>query len=97
MVTFLPYEDFVQSARVLDNQRLGKQRVEAMQIIRVILNPTSAAWGNHPAVRMWRGSVHTLVDYYNTVCMEWVLRGFQHNMEWANPSRNWGRREPSSR
>jgi hypothetical protein len=34
--TFLPYPDFVESARSLDRARLGKQRVEAWQIISVI-------------------------------------------------------------
>ena len=32
MQTFLPYADFKRSAESLDNKRLGKQRVEAMQI-----------------------------------------------------------------
>lgn len=30
MQTFLPYPDFVESASVLDRQRLGKQRVEVI-------------------------------------------------------------------
>lgn len=36
MQTFLPYASFVQSALVLDRQRLGKQRVEAQQLIAAI-------------------------------------------------------------
>jgi hypothetical protein len=32
--TFLPYADFAESARVLDRARLGKQRVEALQVLR---------------------------------------------------------------
>lgn len=36
MQTFLPYPDFTMSARVLDRQRLGKQRVEALQILRTL-------------------------------------------------------------
>ncbi len=34
--TFLPYSDFKLSAKVLDNKRLGKQRVEAQQIITLL-------------------------------------------------------------
>jgi len=34
--TFLPYPDFAQSARVLDNKRLGKQRVECLQILKTL-------------------------------------------------------------
>lgn len=37
MQTFLPYPNFVASARVLDNKRLGKQRVENLQIMQVLL------------------------------------------------------------
>ena len=36
MQTFLPYESFAESAKVLDWRRLGKQRVEGMQIIKAI-------------------------------------------------------------
>lgn len=31
MQTFLPYFSFIESAKVLDNKRLGKQRVEALK------------------------------------------------------------------
>lgn len=36
MQTFLPFPDFAQSARVLDQRRLGKQRVETLQIMNVL-------------------------------------------------------------
>ena len=36
MQTFLPYSNFQKSAEVLDWRRLGKQRVEGMQIINTI-------------------------------------------------------------
>jgi hypothetical protein len=72
--TFLPYEDFVASAAVLDDRRLGKQRVEAYQILRA-LTWTSYGWKNHPAVRMWRGFTPALVRYGLDVCDAWVARG----------------------
>ena len=37
MQTFLPYPSFVESAKALDNKRLGKQRVEAYQILKTLL------------------------------------------------------------
>ena len=40
MQTFLPYKSFEQSAQVLDWRRLGKQRVEGMQIINAITGKT---------------------------------------------------------
>ncbi len=36
MQTFLPYPDFARSAAVLDPARLGKQRVETLQILRAL-------------------------------------------------------------
>ena len=46
--TFLPYADFARSAAVLDRTRLGKQRVEAIQVVRALTIPTYG-WRHHPA------------------------------------------------
>ncbi|HVM41148.1 MAG TPA: MSMEG_6728 family protein [Acidimicrobiia bacterium] len=74
MQTFLPSDDFAESARVLDSRRLGKQRVEALQIFRAITRP-QYGWRNHPAVRMWRRYEEALVAYGLAICDEWVSRG----------------------
>lgn len=37
MQTFLPYPNFIGSAKVLDSKRLGKQRVENLQIMQALL------------------------------------------------------------
>lgn len=76
MQTFLPYSDFKQSAQCLDNKRLGKQRVEALQILKAITDP-SYGWQNHPAVKMWRGYEHALSKYALEICDEWIKRGFK--------------------
>lgn len=76
MQTFLPYPDFDKSARVLDNKRLGKQRVECLQILRTLLG-YSDGWKHHPAVKMWRGHEGTLALYGMDVCLEWQRRGYQ--------------------
>jgi hypothetical protein len=47
--TFLPYADFRRSAEVLDPKRLGKQRVECLQVLRGLTVPTYG-WRHHPAV-----------------------------------------------
>lgn len=39
MQTFLPYPDFCGTALVLDRKRLGKQRVEALQVLRGLIVP----------------------------------------------------------
>ena len=60
--TFLPYPDFAETAAVLDSARLGKQRVETLQILRAVVLP-EYGWQHHPAVLMWRGRVPALVAY----------------------------------
>ena len=51
MQTFLPYADFVKTAKCLDYRRLGKQRIEAFQILNILEGKTTkAGWKHHPAV-----------------------------------------------
>jgi len=76
MQTFLPYESFAQSAKCLDRQRLGKQRVEVMQLLKALAGET-IGWVNHPACKMWRGYERWLVAYGGTICGEWVGRGYR--------------------
>jgi len=78
MQTFLPFPDFRASASVLDYRRLGKQRVECLQILKALNDPLYG-WQNHPAVRMWRGYTRSLVEYGAAICREWRLRGYQDN------------------
>jgi Pyrimidine dimer DNA glycosylase len=75
MQTFLPYPDFAACAVVLDTRRLGKQRVEALQIVRALLVP-EYGWRHHPAVLMWKGYPEALGRYGLEVCGEWRARGF---------------------
>lgn len=79
MQTFLPYPGFANSARVLDRQRLGKQRVEAYQILRA-LRGVSTGWVNHPATKMWRGYENALCLYGINMCIEWVSRGYKDTL-----------------
>lgn len=76
--TFLPYPDFIQVARSLDDRRLGKQRVEALQILRANLGLTQG-WRNHPAAVMWRGHEDLLAKYAISMCDEWTRRGYVDN------------------
>lgn len=75
MQTFLPYPRFDASAAVLDDQRLGKQRVETLQILRALVWPSYRGWKNHPATAMWRGFTPALVSYGIAMCDEWERRG----------------------
>ena len=83
MQTFLPYADFKKSAKCLDYKRLGKQRVEAMQIYKIVSGKrTTGGWINHPAVNMWRGFSNLLAYYYNDILDEWIKRGYKNTMEY---------------
>jgi hypothetical protein len=74
MQTFLPYPSFLASAHALDRQRLGKQRVETLQILRALELP-DYGWQNHPVVRMWRGRTPALVRYGLDCVRVWAARG----------------------
>jgi len=87
MQTFLPYPCFIDSLECLDSQRLGKQRVEAKQIL-IALGVTvgdhngrpESQWRNHPAVKMWRGHEKSLAHYGWTACFVWKTRGFRDSL-----------------
>ena len=74
MQTFLPYPDFLASARALDQKRLGKQRVETIQVLRGLTQP-GYGWRHHPAVKMWTGYEEALVRYGLDMCAVWCEIG----------------------
>lgn len=80
MQTFLPYDDFAATARVLDHRRLGKQRVEALQLQRALTVP-GHGWRHHPAARMWAGYEEALVRYGLEICARWCAEGFLDTCE----------------
>jgi hypothetical protein len=88
MQTFLPYSDIEQSLEVLDTKRLGKQRVEAYQIISAITSRPKLdgtpykGWLNHPCSVMWRNNVPLLKLYYNSCIDEWISRGYKNSMKY---------------
>ena len=82
MQTFLPYKSFTKTFKTLDYRRLGKQRVEAKQILNVLLDRTTTkGWRNHPIVRMWDGYAPSLQLYHNLCITEWINQGYNNNME----------------
>lgn len=86
MQTFMPYPSFTETARCLDYRRLGKQRIEARQIIGLLeekekgVDISKLPWGNHPAVKLWDGYLDSLKIYYNTIVYEWISRGYENNL-----------------
>ena len=77
MQTFLPTSNFAESAKYLDYRRLGKQRVEVLQLLNSFHKPNYKGWKNHPAREMWRGYENALVMYGQAICNEWISRGYK--------------------
>jgi hypothetical protein len=85
MQTFLPFPNFAESARVLDDKRLFKQVVECKQILTALRLKREqrkpnikefVAWANHPAVLMWEGHERKLKRYQFACIQEWIKRRF---------------------
>lgn len=79
----------------LDRQRLGKQRVEAAQILEILLNQpilpknldslipfdrSFKAWTTHPVLMMWKGYEEWLKLYLACSIGEWTSRGYTNNI-----------------
>ena len=89
MQTFLPAMTFAESARALDQKRLGKQRVETLQIMSVltglkwdkereeVVEAAPKGWANHPVAKMWRGYEAALMKYQEAICEHWLSLGFK--------------------
>jgi hypothetical protein len=78
MQTFVPYDDFEAIASCLDYRRLGKQRVECMQILNALT--TGTGWIHHPATRMWADFPAALRRYQAVIIREWINRGYHNTM-----------------
>ena len=74
-------KDFKNIAKILDNKRLGKQRIEAKEIINILDGKTKKkGFSHHPATLMWKGYIPALKAYYNAMIDEWKLRGYKNTL-----------------
>lgn len=80
MICFMPYPDFIQTAQCLDRQRLGKQRLEALHILKASLGYVKP-YKSYASIRQWKGYLKALCHYGIIICMEWVERGYIDNQE----------------
>lgn len=72
----MPEPSYAKSAEALDRLRLGKQRLEVMQLLGVLAG-AKKGWRNHPASLMWEGHASALAAYGVAVCDEWTSRGYK--------------------
>lgn len=77
MQTFVPEDTPSRCAQVLDYRRLGKQRVEVLQLLNTNLGLSKVGWVNHPCAKMWRGHEAGLASYGLAMCEEWIRRGYK--------------------
>jgi hypothetical protein len=88
MQTFLPHLGWNRSLQSLDDLRLGKQRVEAKQIL-MILAGESQGYQHHPAVQMWAGFERALCMYGASACYQWrIIRDKKCDMYGWFPARD---------
>ncbi len=82
MQTFLPFSDFHETARVIDNSRLGNQCYrESWTLYR-------GGWPNHPASKMWQGHWRVFAEYNLALVKSMRERGnWQKDVIWR-----WARR-----
>lgn len=88
MQTFAPEGlNLVLGFQRLDYRRLGKQRVEAWQILNVLRGVDNEGrpkdhkgWVNHPATRMWESHIPGLATYGMLCSAEWIQRGYNDTM-----------------
>ena len=82
---FIIVPDLQRTAELLDRSRLGKQRLEALQIINCLTEYDSTGtitrgWKNHPATKSWIGFTNHLKVYFNVITREWIKRGYLNTM-----------------
>ena len=88
MQTFAPEGRLIdQGFQSLDYRRLGKQRVEAWQILNVLRgvdndgNPKDhKGWVHHPATLIWEGRIAALTLSGMRCCTEWKSRGYKDSL-----------------
>lgn len=77
MQTFLPVPDFTETARILDNTRLGNQ------CYRECLTLYNGGWPHHPAHKMWQPHLHSLCEYAETLALEMYRRKGIGEARWS--------------
>jgi hypothetical protein len=84
MQTFLPYPDFKKSLQTLDYRRLGKQRVEAYQIIRILKAASQS--------KVYHGGEEEATQSYNTIrrgADGEAKKGRRMNAKWRKYEGGW--------
>lgn len=79
MQIFLPYKNFVTSAKMLDDRRLAQQRLDIIEVLNTLANG-DGKYINHPVVKAWAGYEDVLAIYGMFVSNEYRSRGFEDEL-----------------
>jgi hypothetical protein len=90
LVIYLPYADFVKTARCLSDVHLRKMMIESYLVLRALRGeyPLSQVWKTEPhnrVVKMWSGYYSWLQRYYNEMVLEWRCRGYATELGTTTP------------
>lgn len=77
---FVPFPDFVWSARCLDDIRLDTMRHDVYEIMRALL--TNEGLVDSPYASMWRGHERALLAYQQAICNEWINERGNEDTYW---------------
>lgn len=74
MITLMPFPDFALSLCCLDDKRLERQRMDALNIHKMIKGNHSG-WTHRPECMMWYGYLPALAWYFNLANSYYKKRG----------------------
>lgn len=76
MLTLLPYEDFSETAKVLDDRRLTRARIHALECLNHVLGlpVKEPKKEGTPPHRLWYGYPAYLALYGTELCLEYIDR-----------------------
>lgn len=79
LMTYMPCNSYVASAKVLDDMTLRLQRANGIRLLNILLGNSDSKWKYHPIVSMWRSHEWELIKYIRAMCNEHVERGNMDN------------------
>jgi Pyrimidine dimer DNA glycosylase len=84
MQTFLNSYSLAENAKVIDNNRLFKQLLEAKSLLDIIVNKKTGGYSNHPACLMWKENPAALFWYIRSIWEECQFREIAKKSELFN-------------
>lgn len=81
MQSFVTDSCLLTCVKNLDNKRLGKQRLEGLQMLNSIYSGSTRGLFHNHCTKMWKNHPLALQAYINFCIQEWIFRGFKNTMK----------------